>query len=293
MQLNKEDKKSFQNIQLTESNKVNLFEENNISKKFETILDNVTKDQKTCAATKDIYSDLKNGADNLDNFNILIEENKISKEKTIKNFITKKRGRPRKGEEKDKDYKKGKYRKGSVVPKIFNSCKNNMHIFLMKTIKGIDELEFPTITNKDKSHEYWRKLNNKTLYEIYCDSIPKRIEGDNNITEIGEERIQKRKEIYEQNNKNKRILDSILGKRDNYILLKVINNGDFLKAYLTDEKKIVKYDEEFGKIKIDLNGFETYTDCFNSEYTKEQKEKYKNHVFDIINNKSKDRIKQN
>jgi 5-hydroxyisourate hydrolase-like protein (transthyretin family) len=293
MQLNKEDKKSFQNIQLTESNKINLFEENNISKKFETILDNTTKDQKTCAATKDICSDLKNGADNLDNFNILIEEIKTSKEKTIKNFITKKRGRTRKGEKKEKDYKKGKYRKGSVAPKIFNSCKNNMHIFLMKTIKGIDELEFPTITNKDKSHEYWRKLNNKTLYELYCESIPKRIEGDNNITEIGVERIQKRKEIYEQNNKNKRILDSILGKRDNYILLKVINNGDFLKAYLTDEKKIVKYDEEFGKIKIDLNGFETYTDCFNSEYTKEQKEKYKNHVFDIINNKSKDRIKQN
>ena len=61
-------------------------------------------------------------------------------------------------------------------------------------------------------------------------------------------------------------------------------------AYLKDENIIIKNDKN-GKIIIDLKGFETYSDCFNGEYSKEEKEKFKIHVLEIIDNKSNDRNK--
>lgn len=59
--------------------------------------------------------------------------------------------------------------------------------------------------------------------------------------------------------------------------------------YLKDRTKIVKCHEKYGLIELDLKGFETYSQFNNYDYTKTQKEEYKNHVLDIINGKAKNR----
>ena len=46
---------------------------------------------------------------------------------------------------------------------------------------------------------------------------------------------------------------------------------DFLRPYLKNEKRIIKYDKKYGRIVINLNGFETYDEFFNWEYDKNQK----------------------
>ena len=48
-------------------------------------------------------------------------------------------------------------------------------------------------------------------------------------------------------------------------------------------------EEKYGLIELDLKGFETYSQFNNYDYTKTQKEGYKNHVLDIINGKAKNR----
>jgi len=62
-------------------------------------------------------------------------------------------------------------------------------------------------------------------------------------------------------------------------------------AYLNDENIIIKKDKNNGNITIDLKGFETYSECFNGEYLKEEKEKFKNYILEIVENKSNDRTK--
>ena len=75
-----------------------------------------------------------------------------------------------------------------------------------------------------------------------------------------------------------------------YIIFKVLHVKDFIKPYLNNTNKIVKYHEQYGIIDITLNGFETYSQHFNFEYDKRQKAEFKQHVLDIIYRRTKDRI---
>ena len=93
-----------------------------------------------------------------------------------------------------------------------------------------------------------------------------------------------RKEAYIKISKNKKILDEFINKeiKEHDIIFNVLKFKDFLKAYLNNEKRIVKYEQKYGKLVINLNGFETYDDFFNWEYDKIQKETFKEHMLEKL-----------
>ena len=168
-----------------------------------------------------------------------------------------------------------------------------MHDFILGYIKGVD-LQEPDINEKGKNnHAYWKQMSNNTIYEIYCKKIPKRFYGDTLIEEKeGKIRLQKRKELYSNINKNKKEIDAILGVEKYEKIFKGLLFKDFLIPYLKDKNKIIKSHEKYGLIEIDLKGFETYSQFNNYDYNKTQKEEYKNHVLDIINGKAKNRVRK-
>ena len=211
-----------------------------------------------------------------------------------KTFVAKKRGRPQKNNNNTiKDKKKGKYRPGNVSFKIYVSCMKNIHYFLNIKFKGL-ELDMPTITNnKKKSHDAQRELFSKTIYEIYSQNqMVRRFKGDLKIKEKNKEiRNLMKIETYNKLKKNQKIIDSYFenNQNENEEIFKVIKFQDFLKAYLNNEKEIIKEEEGIFSYNLDLTGFETYEQSFNSEYTKEEKEEYKQYVITIMNGKSKNR----
>ena len=211
-----------------------------------------------------------------------------------KPFVSKKRGRPGKNSKKKiKDKKKGKYRPGNVCFKIYVSCMKNIHYFLYKKFKGL-ELHFPTVTNnKKKSHDAQRELFNKTIYELYCENqIMRGFKGRWKKNEKNKESKNSMKiNKYSESKKNQIEIDSYFekNKHKNEEIFKIIKFQDFLKAYLNNDKEIIKDEKNISSYHLDLTGFETYEQSFNPEYSKEEKEEYKQYVFKIINNKSKDR----
>ena len=167
-----------------------------------------------------------------------------------------------------------------------------MHNFISRYVNVEDfDLQEPDINeNGQNNHAYWKQMSNKTPYEIYCNTIPKRFEGDTLIEEKkGEIRNQKRKELYSKINKNKKQIDAILGIKKYEIVFKGLLFKDFMIPYLNNKTRIDKYHEKYGLIELDLKGFETYSQFNNYDYTKTKKEEYKKHVLDIINGKAKNR----
>ena len=222
-------------------------------------------------------------------------KNNGNKNKSInKPFVAKKRGRPGKNSKKIiKDKTKGKYRPGNVCFKIYVSCMKNIHYFLNKKFKGL-ELHFPTVTNnKKKSHVAQRELFNKTIYELYCENqITRSFKGRLKINEKNKEQRNSTKiEKYNDSRKNQKEIDSYFekNKNKNEEIFKIIKFQDFLKAYLNNDKEIIIKEKNNSSYHLDLTGFETYEQSFNSEYSKDEKEEYKQYVFKIMNNKSKDR----
>ena len=251
----------------------------NRSKKYSDLNLIEIENRTTVVHTNEINKTNKNNINNI----IEIEETKFDKiKKPPKDLINKNKKI------------KGKNRKGNASYKIYSSCANNLHYFIKKIYKDIN-INKPTVyNNKKKSHEAMRELFNKTLYELYCDNkMSKRFKGDIEIKEID---INKRKEIkqkkYKEINKNKKSIDNILknNNQQDEILFKEIKFQDFLIAYLNNENEIIKRDKNNKVIfNLKLTGFETYEQFFNGEYTREEKEKYKNHIFNIINNESWDK----
>ena len=272
----------FAIIQHTIWNKVNYIKKNNSNEKKEPDTNHLSI-QNIAEITNKKIQIPKQIEKQINNFNIFQRRKIFRITKVKKLFSTKKLGCPGKKGKKNIDPKKGKFRQINVTPKIFNSCKKSLHNFIKAKIKKID-LNEPTINVQGKNNQtYWRNLSNKTIYEIYYDILPKRFKGDNQISIDDEKRIEKRKELFKQVNKNEKEINSIVNIDDNYYkLFKILKFKDFLKAYLNDETKIIKLTSDNEIIKIDLIWFETYSQFFNFEYTPEQKQMYKNHVLNII-----------
>ena len=281
--------KEFAIIQHTNWNKVNYIPKNISNEKKEPDTHHLSI-QNTAEITNKIINIPKSLEKQINNFNIFQRRKIFRITKVKKLFSTKKLGCPGKKGKKNTDPKKGKFRQINATPKIFNSCKKSLHNFIKAKIKNID-LNEPTINVQGKNNQtYWRNLSNKTIYEIYCDILPKRIKGDNKISIDDEKRIEKRKELFKQANKNEKEINSIINIDDNYYkLFKILKFKDFLKAYLNDETKIIKLTSDNELIEIDLIWFETYSQFFNFEYTPEQKQMYKNHVLNIIKGNVKSR----
>ena len=272
----------FNGIQEANINKNNCIEQLIYNEKKEPDYFHFSN-QNTTENTNMIINNYNHPEKQIDDFNKFQNKKYFKIIKVKKLFITRKLGCPGKKGKKNTDPRKGKFRQINVTPKIFQSCKKSVHKFIKASINEID-LNEPTINEQGKNNQaYWRNLSNKTIYEIYCDILPKRIKGDNKISIDDEKRIEKRKELFKQANKNEKEINSIINIDDNYYkLFKILKFKDFLKAYLNDETKIIKLTSDNELIEIDLIWFETYSQFFNFEYTPEQKQMYKNHVLNII-----------
>ena len=215
----------------------------------------------------------------LENFDIIGKKRIFSIRKIKKLFILEKRGRPKKTKKKILGPNQGKNRDINAFPKIRNSVRDQIDFFIKKNFKGLGDLDIPIINDSGKIN------NDKSVYEMYCDFVPKKFKGDWEIKEKDKKKRKiLRKEEYIKISKNKKILDEFINEeiKEHDIIFNVLKFKDFLKAYLNNEKRIVKYDKKYGKLVINLNGFETYDDFFNWEYDKIQKETFKEHMLEKL-----------
>jgi len=300
MELKESEQSYFSSLQGIQGNKIrnDISQNKDINgKTSEQSLQDYSK-QKTAENSNEINNNLSQIQVEIEIFSNIPQKEPIKKKLIPEKH---KRGRPKEEDKKyknNKERKKGKYRKGNACYKILTSCIKNMHYFIKLKYKGLANLYMPnSTTNKKKSHDAMRESIKKTLYDTYCEEAkPRRFEGDSKIKEENEENKKQLKKIkYQELNKNKNIIDKFLLNYDDDAkekhLFKTITKKDFLMAYLNDENIIIKKDKNNGNITIDLKGFETYSECFNGEYLKEEKEKFKNYILEIVENKSNDRTK--
>jgi len=217
---------------------------------------------------------------------------KIEEFKQDKNIITLKEEEEKKGIEKiiipneqnnEVKVKHTKYDEDNARRKIYGSCMQSIWDSTkeMSKKKGINfNLSKPLIKSQIKS-SFTDNQNffKKSIYNIYIDSIPKK---------VGEQ--------YKNNREQysiikKKMIDDFLKQEieKTYVDIKVLNKlfklpfHDYLIQYLNDETTVIIKDEIYGEIKVDLPGFKTYKDCFNDEYNIEQKNLFKKNIISIIN----------
>lgn len=228
-------------------------------------------------------NEIKNKIENVKEFNeIKNGKDTFEDEEKIIHFNSKKKGRPKKSQQNNEKKNNCIDRKDNIRKKIFNSCKRSIYKFInILVLKYGQRLHVPTIEKQlGYSVENNRKFCEKKIYDIFCDSTPKRLKDE----------IKYNRENY---NHNKKIIDRLLNKEKNVELLNRIFNlnfGDFLKAYLNDENEIITNDNYH----IHLEGFEFFSECYN-EYANKEKNKLKSQIIDIIEgtqNKIKPRAKK-
>ena len=258
--------KNFFSFEDSDKNQLDLIRINTASK--------ITED----VTNKNIPTFQQNSA-KLENFDIIGKKRIFSIRKMKKLFILEKRGRPKKTKKKILGPNQGKNRDINAFPKIRNSVRDQIDFFIKKNFKGLGDLDIPIINDSGKIN------NDKSVYEMYCDFVPKKFKGDWEIKEKDKKKRKiLRKEAYIKISKNKKFLDEFINEeiREHDIIFNVLKFKDFLKAYLNNEKRIVKYDKKYGKLVINLNGFETYDNFFNWEYDKIQKETFKEHMLEKL-----------
>jgi len=258
--------KNFFSFEDSDKNQLDLIRINTTSK--------ITED----ATNKNIPTFQQNSA-KLENFDFIGKKRIFSIRKMKKLFILEKRGRPKKTKKKILGPNQGKNRDINAFPKIRNSVRDQIDFFTKKNFKGLGDLDIPIINDAGKIN------NDKSVYGMYCDFVPKKFKADWEIKEKDKKKRKiLRKEAYIKISKNKKILDEFINEeiKEHDIIFNVLKFKDFLKAYLNNEKRIVKYDKNYGKLVINLNGFETYDDFFNWEYDKIQKETFKEHMLEKL-----------
>ena len=196
-----------------------------------------------------------------------------------KNFSITKRGRPNNKIGSTSIKKHPSSADDNACRKIFNSCKKNSYDFITNLLPQELNiiLHMPTIEKQmGYSYKNNRKFFNKKMYQIFLDSIPKRVPDD--LKEKRNEYTHNKKMIeiiFNSDNAQCRIVKDLL----NLTFL------DFLKAYLNDQNTI----RTKNGTTYDITGFKTFGGCFNDCYNQAQKRVYKNHIIQIYESKTKDR----
>ena len=221
-------------------------------------------------------------SDSDDNINLnTIEFEKDTKESNKQNkFRTKKIGRPKKNQE-NNGQKHNRNSLDNARKKIYNSCKTSIYNFILKSIPSnlVIKLHVPTIGKQiGCSYKDNIKFFQKTIYDIFCDSTPKRVKNE----------IKNNRSEYKH---NKVMIDMLIEQEDDDPTIKVkilkilfdLTFKDFLIVYLHDAVKL-----NIGRLTIDLKEFKTFGQCFNeydNKYTQSQKNMFKKDIFDIIEGK--------
>ena len=281
MDINEENdanKISFQGIQNLRKNKNNFVQNDKI---FEQNVNNISN-LNTADASKTKNLDYKKELNQLPSFNNISKKKKdIFYFRKIRRFIILKLGRTRRRRKKRIRLNQSKNRNCNAFPKILNSCGEKMDYYIKLNFKGLEDLGYPTVINGDKFSD----IISKTVYKMYCDTVPKRFKKDKKIKEKDDKkRKQLKREEYSKIVRNKTILDNFIDKSNKKkdLIFNELVCKDFLIPYLNNENNIVLNNKKYGKVNIKLTGFETYDDCFNYEYTKEQKESFKRALLDKI-----------
>ena len=265
-----------------------IFQENNY------FIENINTKDNTNEELNNNKSDNMNDSDINDNNiikdnikvdNIEIEIDTKENNKQNNKFSALKIGRPKKSQENKEQRFHNKNSFDNARKKIYNSCKTSIYDFIHKYIPyqlGI-KLHVPTI-EKQIGYSYQNNIKffQKTIYKIFCESSPKRVKNEikDNRSEYNYNQIMIDMLIEQENNdptKQEKILKALFD-------LKFI---DFLMLYLHDAEKL-----NIGHLNIDLKGFKTFGQCFNenkNKYTQSQKNMYKKHIIDIIENKKNNR----
>ena len=201
-------------------------------------------------------------------------------------FTVKKKGRPKKGQENQGNKIHTRKSNDNARKRIINSCKSSIYNLIAKQIPTqLDiKLHIPTIEKQmGYSCENINKFLNKKIYNIFCDTIPKKLKNE----------IKNNPEQYQH---NKNIIDMLLENeiKDENKQIKILNGlfnlcfKDFLIAYLNDETEIKISDD----IIISLKGFKTFGSSFNERktgYNQSQKNVYKKNILEIIYNSKRNR----
>ena len=283
---NEQSSQSLHNLDLY----ISLFNPDNENKKIISIKD--IENEKTNEQTNkgnengkdDDNINMNEGATkSVDDF-IIIEKKKeqifIINKNPKKKFTLIKRGRPQKKNISTILIKKHpSSADDNACRKIFNSCKKNSYDYITNLLpKELNIiLHMPTIEKQmGYSYKNNRKFFKKKMYQIFLDSIPKRVP----------DYLKEKRDEYTH---NKNMID-IIFKSDNAQCrivkgLLSLTFLDFLKAYLNDQNTIrTKNGNTY-----DITGFKTFGGCFNDCYNQAQKRVYKNHIFQIYESKTKDR----
>ena len=221
--------------------------------------------------------ELNEGHININNENINIFNN--SHPEIL--FQSRKRGRPRNGQENNSNRNHSYMSYDNARKRIINSCKSNIYNLIKQYIPNQSDikLHMPTIEKQlGYSYETINTFFNKTIYNIFCDTIPKRVKKE----------IKNNRNQYKQ---NKNIIDILLENEKNNEKkpikeLKGLFNlrfKDYLIAYLNDETQIKIFDN----IYINLNGFKTFSSCFNegnNKYDQSLKNSYKEKIMEMLGN---------
>ena len=205
--------------------------------------------------------------------------NKLNNIHSEKKFISKKKGRPRKGQENQSNRNHTNISYDNARKKIINACKKSIYDLIEQKIpkKSDIKLHIPTIEHQmGYSSENIKKFFDKTLYNIFCDSKPKKLKDE----------IKNNPEQYQHNKNNIDMLlkNELKGENKQIKILKGLFNlcfKDFLKAYLNDEKEIKINDE----IIISLDGFKTFDSYFNEIYNEKLKTSFKTKILAMLDNK--------
>ena len=283
---NEQSSQSLHNLDLY----ISLFNPDNENKKIISIKD--IENEKTNEQTNkgnengkdDDNINMNEGATkSVDDF-IIIEKKKeqifIINKNPKKKFTLIKRGRPQKKNISTILIKKHpSSADDNACRKIFNSCKKNSYDYITNLLpKELNIiLHMPTIEKQmGYSYKNNRKFFKKKMYQIFLDSIPKRVP----------DYLKEKRDEYTH---NKNMID-IIFKSDNAQCrivkgLLSLTFLDFLKAYLNDQSTI----KTKNGITYDITGFKTFGGCFNDCFKEAQKRVYKNHIIQIYESKTKDR----
>ena len=234
----------------------------------------------------ELFKPYKIMSNNINELNNSIEIEINIKENNKQNkFRVLKMGRPKKNQENNEQRTHNKNSFDNARQKIYNSCKLSIYNFIHKFIPSNlrIKLHIPTI-KKQKGYSHQNNINffKKTIYDIFCDSTPKRVKNE----------IKDKRNEY---NFNQVKIDMLLKQEENNPKIKEkklktlfnLTFKDFLMVYLNDKDKL-----KSGDLTIDLKGFKTFGQCFNenkNKYTEEQKRDFKSDIFDIIENRKKNR----
>ena len=223
--------------------------------------------------------------DNINVDNIEIEIDTKENNKQNNKFSALKIGRPKKSQENKEQRFHNKNSFDNARKKIYNSCKTSIYDFILKSIPSnlVIKLHVPTIGKQiGCSYKDNIKFFKKTIYDIFCDSTPKRVKNE----------IKNNRSEYKH---NKVMIDMLIEQEDDDPTIKVkilkilfdLTFKDFLIVYLHDAVQL-----NVGRLTIDLKEFKTFGQCFNEyddKYTQSQKNLFKRDIFDIIEGRKKNK----